>query len=220
MALPGLGLGHGSWRPTLDLLPAEVGASVQLFPGYGRPAPRGFEVSPAALGALVSEHLPEVARPVVLLAHSASCQVAAHVAALAPERIAALVLVGPTTDPRAATWPGLVRRWLPTALHEELTQLPGLVRQWSRTGLPTMKRAMNAARHDDLLRTLDEVRAPVLVVRGRHDSICPADWSEAVARHGGVGSRSVTLSRGAHMVPNTHGPAVAVLVREAITAVR
>ena len=41
----------------------------------------------------------------VLIGHSSSCQVVAHAGALAPERVTGLLLVGPTTDPRAATWP-------------------------------------------------------------------------------------------------------------------
>ncbi len=93
-----------------------------------------------------------------------------------------------------------------------------LVRQWARTGLPTMVRTLDAARRDDLLSTLDGVSAPVLVVRGRHDAICPADWSEAVARHGGAGSGAVTLGTGAHMVPYTHGSHVAALVSEVLAA--
>jgi len=219
VALPGLGLGPESWRPTLELLPPGVEATVHLFPGYGRPAPRGLDLAPSVLAAGVRDALPRGGEPVVLLAHSASCQVAAHVAALAPDRVVALVLVGPTTDLRAASWPGLVRRWLPTALQERPTQVPVLLRQWARTGFPDMVRAMDAARRDDLLRTLDAVSVPVVVVRGAHDSICPDDWSEAVAGHGAGGSRAVTLDRGAHMVPYTHGTRVAALVGEVLAAV-
>ena len=218
VALPGLGLGPESWRPTLELLPPGVEVIVHTFPGFGRPAARAFDLAPRALAAGVCHALPRAGGPIVLLAHSASCQVAAHVAARAPDRIAALVLVGPTTDPRAATWPGLVARWLPTALHERPIQAPVLLRQWARTGLPTMVRALDAARRDDLMGTLDDVSAPVLVVRGRHDAICPADWSEAVARHGGDGSGAVTLDAGAHMVPYTHGPVVAALINEVLAA--
>jgi pimeloyl-ACP methyl ester carboxylesterase len=62
------------------------------------------------------------------------------------------------------------------------------------------------------------VSVPVLVVRGPHDRVCPADWSEAVAQRGGAGSRAVTLSQGAHMVPYTHGELVAALVNELLDA--
>jgi pimeloyl-ACP methyl ester carboxylesterase len=218
VALPGLGLGPESWRPTLERLRPGVDASVRTFAGFGEPARRGVDLDPRALARAVCEDLPEVGRPIVLLAHSASSQVAAHVAVLAPERIAALVLVGPTTDPRAASWPGLVRRWLATALRETPSQVPQLLRQWGRTGLMSMARALDAARRDDVLSTLEPVSVPVLVVRGPHDRVCPADWSEAVAQRGGAGSRAVTLSQGAHMVPCTHGELVAALVNELLDA--
>jgi len=47
------------------------------------------------------------------------------------------------------------------------------------------------------------VSCPVLVVRGRDDAICPADWATAlaVAAQQGVAD---TLPVGAHMVPVTH----------------
>lgn len=219
MALPGLGLGPESWRPTLDRLRPGVESTVRLFPGFGSPARRGLDLAPAVLAVGVCDGLPRGDDPIVLLAHSASCQVAAHVAAMAPERVAALVLVGPTTDPRAASWPGLVRRWVPTALRETPAQVPVLLRQYARTRLPAMARGMDAARRDDVLRTLEGLSAPVLVVRGPHDHICPTDWSEAVARRGGEGSRAVTMSGGAHMVPYTHGSLVAPLVNEVVDAV-
>jgi hypothetical protein len=45
------------------------------------------------------------------------------------------VLIGPTADPHAATWPTLVRRWLRTAMHEWPGQLPLLVRSYARPQL-------------------------------------------------------------------------------------
>ena len=179
---------------------------MRSLPGFGEPAPGSEDLTPAALATRVVAELDERDdRPVVLLGHSASSQVAAWVAAAAPERVAALVLVGPTTDPRAASWRRLVARWLATALHETPRQVPSLVRQYARTGLPVMARAMEAARHDDISEPLARAAVPMLVVRGRHDAICPADWADRVAALGGRGSRAVTLPAGGHMVPLTHG---------------
>lgn len=211
MAIPGLGLGPEAWRPTLD----HLGGTVRTLPGFGKPAPKTEDLSPAAVATrVVAELEADDDRRVVLLGHSASCQVAAWVAAAAPDRVAALVLVGPTTDPRAATWRRLVARWLATAVHETPRQVPSLVRQYSRTTLPVMVRAMEAARHDDISEPLARAGVPTLVVRGRHDAICPADWAERVAAVGGEGSRAVTLPAGGHMVPLTHGPLVAATVSD------
>ncbi|MFW6775884.1 alpha/beta fold hydrolase [Nocardioides sp. CPCC 205120] len=202
VVVPGLGLDARSWAPVGERLGWPL--AVRTLPGYGLPVPRGTDLAPAALAAGVVEALggPGNGPPVVLAAHSSGCQVAAHAARLAPDRVAALVLVGPTTDPRARGWPALVRRWLATAAREDPRQVPGLARQYRRTGLGSMTRTMDAARRDDLPATLTQVTCPVLVVRGPHDRICPADWAAGLGR-------PVTLPRGAHMVVSTHGADVA-----------
>ncbi|KGN40283.1 hypothetical protein N801_14995 [Knoellia aerolata DSM 18566] len=214
LALPGLGLGPESWRPTLGYLTGGGTAYVRVSPGYGEPAPDGQDLSPRALAAGILARVPATAPRFLVLGHSAGSQVAAHVAALDPSRVAGLVLVGPSTDVRAATWPRLVKRWLPTSWREPKRQVPTLVRQYARSTLPAMVRSIEAARQDSILETLRPVTVPVLVIRGPHDHISPADWAVAVAAEGGPGSRAVTLSAGAHMVPFTHGRLVAAAVSD------
>jgi pimeloyl-ACP methyl ester carboxylesterase len=147
----------------------------------------------------------------VLVGHSASCQVVVHAARCWPDHVRGLVLIGPTTDPRASTWPRLVARWLATARREDPRQVPVLVRQYHRTSLTSMRRAMDAARHDRIDVALRATHCPVLVLRGPHDRICPVSWSEELTgtRSGGAWSGAVTLSRGGHMVPLTRGRSVA-----------
>jgi pimeloyl-ACP methyl ester carboxylesterase len=154
----------------------------------------------------------DTSRRVVVFGHSASCQIAAHVAAMNPTRVTGLVLVGPTTDPTAATWPRLIARWLATARHETPKQVPALLRQYRRTGLGAMRRAMDVARRDRIDDTLGHTPSRILVLRGRHDRICPPGWAAAVANSAGAGSRAVSLSAGGHMVPFTHAPLVAAEV--------
>jgi pimeloyl-ACP methyl ester carboxylesterase len=204
--VPGLGLGPEAWAPTILRLAPGRTTSVQPLPGYGVRARPRHDLSPAALAEELLDRLPDAAGPVVLGGHSASCQVAAHAAAAAPGRISGLVLVGPTTDPRAATWPRIAGRWLATAGHEDPRQVPLLVRLYLRTGPVTMARAMDAARKDRIEDALRPVGCPVLVLRGRHDRICAPGWAEAVARAAGR-ARTRSLPAGAHMVPITHaGP--------------
>jgi pimeloyl-ACP methyl ester carboxylesterase len=198
--VPGLGLTSEAWEPTVrSLLREGVGApsvSVTTLPGYGEPLRPGDPIAPAdaARRLLDTSILP--GRQYLLLGHSSSCQVVAHAAALAPERVAGLVLVGPTTDPRAATWPRLARRWLANAARETPRQIPRVQRQYRRTTLRAMVRIMDAARRDRIDRTLDAVTCPVRIVRGPHDRIVPEDWCRGLAS-------TVTLPRGAHMVPIT-----------------
>lgn len=208
VAVPGLGLSVAVARRVLDRLP--VRGTVVLLPAFGRRARRNTPLTPERLAGLLLDDLAPT-EPVVLIAHSASCQLVVEAAVRAPERVRAIVLVGPTTDPRAATWPGLVRRWLRTAVHEKPWQLPLLVRAYARTGLVSMARGMDAARRHRLDSTLAAVPCPVLIVRGRHDAICPTAWTAALAATAPHG-RSETLAVGAHMVPLTHPEALAACV--------
>jgi len=208
VAVPGLGLSTTVAQRALERLPG-VAHAVVLLPAFGHRAPRDTDPAPGPLADLLLADLPDA--PAVLVGHSASCPIVAEVARRAPSRVAALVLIGPTTDPRAATWPGLVRRWLRTAVHERPSQIPLLVRTYARTGLVSMARGMDAARHHRLDLTLAELTCPVLIVRGPHDAICPADWAAALAAATPQGSAE-TLPAGAHMVPVTHPDALAARI--------
>jgi pimeloyl-ACP methyl ester carboxylesterase len=205
--VPGLGLGPDAWAPTREALGARP-TTVAALPGFGVRASPHLDLRPPARAASLLASLEDVPGPLVLTGHSASCQVVVAAAVQAPKRVAGLVLVGPTTDPRAGTWPRLLATWSATAVHEDPHQLPVLVRDYARTGLETMRRGMEAAREHRTDLDLSHVDCPVLVLRGRHDRICSAGWADALAaavRHG----TSRTLPSGAHQVPLTRGRLVA-----------
>ncbi|MDN4174033.1 alpha/beta hydrolase [Nocardioides sp. SOB77] len=209
--MPGLGLRATAWETTLAALPGHRSRTV-LLPGFGERPGRGDRVDPASLGRALVDRLEPADGRVVLLGHSAGAQVVAHAAAVAGDRVAGLVLVGPSTDPRARSWRALVGRWLRTARFERPGQLPVLAWSYARTGPLHGVRTMEAARHDDIAATVAGVRCPVLVLRGRHDRICPEDWAERLVAAAPAGSRAETLPVGAHMGPLTHGPQVAAVV--------
>ncbi|MDP9406884.1 MAG: alpha/beta hydrolase, partial [Actinomycetota bacterium] len=121
------------------------------------------------------------------------------------------------TDPRSRTWPRLAGRWLATAAHERPGQAPVLLRVYARTGLLSMRRAMDASRRHDVAQAVARTACPLLLVRGRHDRIAPADWVESLAalREG----RRVSLPVGAHMVPITHAQHLAALLGPWLRAV-
>jgi pimeloyl-ACP methyl ester carboxylesterase len=229
--VPGLGLAVQAWEPTLAAL-HDLGVQVPaplvvLLPGYGEPG-RGLDLSPAASAQRLHGALSErTTGAVVLVGHSASCQVVAQVAAQWPEAVRALVLIGPTTDPRAGGWPRLLGRWLRTAVWEPWWQLPTLLRQYARTGPWTMLRAMDAARRDPIDASLRAVTCPILLVRGAHDRIAPRRWVDGLAslRRGtlpGDGkpppSTIASLRTGAHMIPLTHPRLVAAEISRFLAA--
>ena len=188
----------------VDRLPLVV---VRL-PGMGLPGP----VPPLeVLAGLLLDELDE--RPVVLAGHSQSCQVVA-VAARDP-RVRAVVLFGPTTDPRLRSLPGLVGRWLATAWAERWEQGPLVLRQWWRTGPRAMASLWRTAAPDRVDRSLSRLRVPVTVVRGTRDRLCPHDWASRLAAAAPRG-RLVELPGAAHMTPHTHPDGVATVLGDAL----
>lgn len=205
--VPGLGLDRRSSRR----LRARVRADVVLLPGAGLPAP----VPPLdELAAMLRERLGE--GPVLLVGHSQGCQVVA-VAARDP-RVAGLVLLGPSTDPRLRRPAGLAARWLRTAMAEPWWQIPLILAQWLRVGPRRMAALWRVSSPDRIDVRLRDVTVPVTVVRGTRDRLCDADWAAAVTAAAPAG-RTVELPGAAHMTVQTHPDAVAAIVGEQLRQV-
>jgi pimeloyl-ACP methyl ester carboxylesterase len=199
--VPGLGLDERSSARLRRIVPGRV---VQL-PGMGLPGPvpRVDELADR-LRAELGEG------PVVLVGHSQGCQVVVA-AAQRDARVAGLVLLGPSTDPRLRSRRGLAGRWLRTFRHEPWRQAPLLVAQYLRTGPRAMRRLWRQAEPDHIETRLPDVRVPVVVVRGTLDRLCPHDWAArltAVAPRG----RLVEIPGGAHMLVQTHPDDVAAVL--------
>ena len=202
--VPGLGLDERSSARVRGRLPATV---VRL-PGMGLPGP---VPSPEVLADRLLDELGE--GPVLLAGHSQSCQVV--VAAARDPRVVAVVLFGPTTDPRLRSLRGLVGRWLATAWAEPWAQVPLVLAQWWRTGPRAMAALWRSAAPDRTDRRLPSVQVPVTVVRGTRDRLCPHDWAARLAGAAPRG-RLVELPGAAHMTPHTHPGDVAGILRDAL----
>ena len=201
--VPGLGLDERSSAGLRHRLPAGV---VHL-PGMGLAGP----VPP--LEALADRLLAGLGEgPVVLVGHSQSCQVGA--VATRDPRVVAVVLLGPTTDPRLRSARGLVGRWLATAWAEKWWQVHLVLAQWGRTGPRAMAALWRVADPDRLDLRLRDVGARVVVVRGTRDRLCPHDWAVRVAGAAPRG-RLVEVPDAAHMTVQTHPDDVARVVRQA-----
>jgi pimeloyl-ACP methyl ester carboxylesterase len=150
--------------------------------------------------------------PVVLVGHSQSCQIVVAAAERDP-RVAGVLLLGPTTDPRMRRLVVLAARWVRTAVREPWWQLPLVLAQWLRTGPVAMATLWRRTADDRIDERLRRLGVPVVVVRGDRDALCPHDWAAHLARCAARG-RLVELPGAAHMLPQTRPDDVACLVRE------
>ncbi len=201
--VPGLGLDARSSTRLRRRVPADV----VLLPGMGRSSPvPSLDELAARLRARLGPG------PVVLAGHSQGCQVVA--AAAVDPRVAAVVLLGPSTDPRLRAPSRLAGWWLRTALGEPLWQVPLILVQWLTTGPRAMHALWRVASPDRIDTRLRAVGVPVTVVRGSRDRLCRADWAAAVAAAAPDG-RVVELPGAAHMTVQTHPDAVAAVLRTA-----
>ncbi|NYJ73553.1 alpha/beta fold hydrolase [Allobranchiibius huperziae] len=211
--VPGLGLDELEWERVRARLDRD--SVVVVLPTMGQPAPRGLDLRVEAQAALLARRLPRNA-PLILVAHSASCPIAADLASRSGD-VVGLVLVGPVTDPAAASWPRLLVQWARTAVREPWWQLPALFRQWARTGPGSMIRGMNAVRPFRTDHALRSVQAPVAIVRGERDQIAAKEWSATV--QSASGGHLSTVRGAAHMVPTTHPDAVVDAAHHVLAAV-
>jgi pimeloyl-ACP methyl ester carboxylesterase len=199
--VPGLGLDERSSARLRRIVPARVVA----LPGMGLPGPV------PALDELADRLRDALGEGrVVLVGHSQSCQVVVAAAQRDP-RVAGLVLLGPTTDPRLRSVPGLAGRWLRTFWHEPWRRVPAMVAQWLTIGPRAMRGLWTSAEPDHIEARLPDLRVPVVVVRGTRDRLCPHDWAAGLAA---VAPRGVLIEipGAAHMTPQTHPDDVAVVL--------
>jgi pimeloyl-ACP methyl ester carboxylesterase len=201
--VPGLGLdGRSSAR-----LRRRIGGAVVILPGMGLRRPvDALEELAGRLRCALGEG------PVVLVGHSQSCQVVVAAAERDP-RVAAVVLLGPTTDPRMRRLPVLAARWLRTAVREPWWQAPLVLAQWLHTGPAAMTALWRRTAPDRIDQRLRRLTVPVVVVRGSRDALCPRDWAAHLAGSAPRG-RLVELPGAAHMTPQTRPADVAALITD------
>ena len=145
-----------------------------------------------------------------LVANSLGCQVAAHCAVMAPERILSAVLIGATTDPAAHGFGTQLRRLLHDALEEPASLWVRWLYDFARAGLPRALGTTRAMFADRIEQQLPGITAPTLVVRGENDPTMPQSWGECAAALLPAGSLEV-IAGAPHCAHYTHPAVVAKL---------
>ena len=193
----------------LGVSPRYFGPLLQELPGSEAPDLRQATTLPA-----LAERLREVVggRPASLLGNSFGCQVIVELAVRRPELVDRAVFVGPTVDRRRRSWTSQAARLAVDALREPPSLVALAVRDYFETGPVRTLRMAREALSDPLEAELPALRAPLLVVRGERDPLCPQDWAEEVTRLAPRG-RLVVVPGAAHAAHYSHAPELAALVR-------
>lgn len=171
---------HGLVISSLYMIPlAEriaVGHEVHAIdlPGFGRSESPSDVLTVPQLADWVIAWMSEMGiRQCHLVANSLGCEIAAHLAVKAPERVATLILIGPTLDPQAYALATQTLRLLQDALREPLRLWMNWIFDFCRAGL---RRAIGTTREmfrDHIERQLSYVTARTLVIRGGTDPTVP-----------------------------------------------
>lgn len=122
-----------------------------------------------------------------LVANSLGCEIAAHVAVKAPEKVATMTLVGPTLDPESMPIPTQTLRLLQDAAHEPIRLWLNWFFDFYRAGVRLAIGTTRAMFSDPIQGQLPRIEAPTLIIRGGKDPTVPQHAAEQMLqllRHG------------------------------------
>lgn len=151
------------------------------LPGFGAAPEPDLPLTMAEHAALLASSLDAAGvRPVTVIGHSMGSQIAAELATRYPDRVRAVVLAAPTVDAGARRVSRQILRFLrDTASVNPRVMIRG-VRELLRAGPHLVRKVRVTVNHDpeDLY---PRISAPVLILRGEHDPVCPRIWCRTVA---------------------------------------
>lgn len=178
----GIGVSARYFRPLAETLETDSHVLVPDLPGFGRSPDPAHALDVAELADVVADLVLErgLTAP-VLVGHSMGCQVVTEVLATRPGLASAAVLVGPVVDDAARSAVRQAARLARDSLHEPARVNALIVADYARCGprryLATLPHMLGYRIEERIGR----VAEPVLVVRGEHDTVAPADWVHRLA---------------------------------------
>lgn len=178
----GWGISSAYFIPLAERLAVDFEVYVPDLPGHGRSSrgARALDVPGQAMALLDWMEAAGIERA-ILVGHSLGCQLVTAVAQHSPDRVARLVLIGPTVDPKARHLPSQLARLVLSGIFEHPSLLRYMLRDYVRMNrwLVPELRGMMA---DTIETRLADLQQPVMVVRGGRDLLAPPRWLRQVAR--------------------------------------
>lgn len=211
----GIGMSGRYFRPLTSQLAADRHVLVPDLPGFGSsPRPARAPDVPALAATLLRVLAERGVVPDVLVGHSMGAQVVVEALRQAPGCAARGVLIGPVVDPLGGSPLRQAVRLLRDARYETAAVNATVALDWLRTGPRWYGAVLPHMLAYDTRSAVAEVAAPLLVVRGRDDTVCSRAWGTELARTARVGRLREVPAAG-HAAMATHPRLVASWVREA-----
>jgi len=179
--LPGLGYPE-VLHPLMRELSAWTTVTVLNLPGWQRQRATASAPTIAGIADATADWLRHTSGPArILLGHSTGAQAALHSAILAPDRVQALVLVGPTVDPAARSWPRLIARYCQPLWREPPTEFVAARRSIMAGGISPVARLIASAIADRPEQLITQVSMPTMILAGKHDRVASPTWCRQLA---------------------------------------
>ncbi|MDQ1555960.1 MAG: hypothetical protein QOI02_962 [Actinomycetota bacterium] len=205
----GIGVSSRYFHP----LAAELAKLGQVWlvdlPGYGSAPDPHRDVTiadhAATLGAFLADR--GIPNP-VLVGHSMGTQVVSRLAVDAPQTTDRVVLIAPTMDPEARTFPRAAGRLIRDFAAENLrANLVVFTDYMFRCGVPYFFRQLPHLFNDQMEHRLPELAARTLVLRGDKDGVSPEAWTSRVSSL--IPDSTLITVKGPHIVMYTDPKLVA-----------
>lgn len=210
----GLALSHRYMMPLARAL-AAGGCRVYVpdLPGFGDSGHPAAALDVRGLaGALASWMTAADIPRATLVGNSFGCQIIAELAACWPRRVERAVLQGPTAPPGERDLLHQCLRWRQNNQYNPPDLDPVAGDDYRRAGYGRAWKTFRYSLRDRIEDKLPDIHAPVLLVRGQHDPICPAPWMMDLGERLPDG-RVVEIPGVAHTLCYTAPVAVAALTR-------
>ena len=116
------------------------------------------------------------------IGNSMGCQVIITLAVTYPQRVARMVLQGPSVEPNARSVDGMASRLMTNMVRERDRALNAIARtDYHTAGLPRVFKTAFWTFKDEPESKLPKVQCPVLVIRGDDDPVISQQWAERCA---------------------------------------
>ncbi|MCW4457135.1 alpha/beta hydrolase [Microbacterium sp. MPKO10] len=210
----GIGMGHRYWSEFAEALGRTGRVFALDLPGFGDAPEPDEPLDIAASGDLIAEIVAhEGLQRSVLVGHSMGTEIVVEAAARHPEFADRVVLIAPTVNPRERTAAKQAVRMLQdVSMSKPKVMALGLM-YYLKAGPRWYVKKLGTMLEHHVEDSLPKVTAPVLVLRGRTDTVVPDYWARDVTRLVPDG-RYIEVDGHGHEAMITGGVQIAKLVAE------